>query len=290
MIFSHLIGGLGNQLFQVFATLSYCFENNCKFIFFKENDNNYLRPSYWANILSILNNYQTSDNNLLNANKFSNVYIQNDNVFHFTEIPVIQNFDYEYVYFYGYFQSEKYFKKHFSKIVEFLGIENKRNETKIRFPEYSETISMHFRIGDYKNERNQNKYIILPYTYYNNAIQYLIEKLRNTSNETNNLRILYFFENEDIETVGNIISRLMINFPEIQFIPISQELMDWEQLLVMSNCNHHIIANSTFSWWGAYLSDFPEKVICYPDKWFGPDLSHLNVSDLTPPEWVSCSI
>ena len=61
---------------------------------------------------------------------------------------------------------------------------------------------------------------------------------------------------------------------------------DWEQLLYMSLCNHNIIANSSFSWWAAYLNENPDKVVCYPTLWFGDALSSYDVSDLLPTEWI----
>jgi len=50
-------------------------------------------------------------------------------------------------------------------------------------------------------------------------------------------------------------------------------------------CDHNIIANSTFSWWGAYLNQNPSKIVCYPGTWFGPALKH-DTRDLFPTDWV----
>jgi hypothetical protein len=56
-------------------------------------------------------------------------------------------------------------------------------------------------------------------------------------------------------------------------------------MLLMSVCDHNIIANSTFSWWGAYLNQNPSKIVCYPGTWFGPALKH-DTRDLFPTDWV----
>ena len=61
-------------------------------------------------------------------------------------------------------------------------------------------------------------------------------------------------------------------------------LADWEQMLYMSLCSHNIIANSSFSWWGAGFNSNKEKIVCYPSVWFGPTIGH-NTSDLCPSVW-----
>lgn len=60
--------------------------------------------------------------------------------------------------------------------------------------------------------------------------------------------------------------------------------VDWGDLFLMSRCHRHIISNSTYSWWGAYLSDDPHPI--YPDNWFGQRLSHVDSSILFPDHWV----
>jgi hypothetical protein len=137
---------------------------------------------------------------------------------------------------------------------------------------------MHFRLGDYK------KYIdchpIMPYEYYKLSLQYII----NTSNEKIK-HILYFCEEEDIDTVLITIYKLKEEYPELIFERASTNLNDWEQMMTMSCCSHNIIANSSYSWWSAYFNTNKNKIVCYPSVWFGPTVNH-NVKDLFPPNWT----
>jgi hypothetical protein len=121
---------------------------------------------------------------------------------------------------------------------------------------------------------------MLNLTYYVDAITQLICRIADPSA----LRLLYFYEAEDVETVSDWVAQLAQQFPEQEYIPkCSGERSDWEDLLLMSCCDHHVIANSTYSYWGAFLNPSANKVICCPDRWLG---DRAVADDVYPPEWI----
>ena len=80
--------------------------------------------------------------------------------------------------------------------------------------------------------------------------------------------------------------KLQQQFAKCRFVKIDHGITDWEQVLMMSLCHHNIIANSSFSWWGAYFNSHEDKIVCYPDIWFGPELTYYNLKDMHPAEWT----
>jgi hypothetical protein len=104
-----------------------------------------------------------------------------------------------------------------------------------------------------------------------------------------NYAILCFYAkfDRDEEIVNQYLQIIKNNIgEELNFKLISDDIEDWEQLLVMSLCYHFIIANSSFSWFGAYFSKNVNKLVYYPLEWFGPKLAHYDTSDLCPIEWI----
>jgi hypothetical protein len=189
----------------------------------------------------------------------------------------------------GYFQSYKYFQENFDVICRILNIAEKRLDIMeevvkthhgLEFLEKS--ISMHFRLGDYK--KSPDYHPIMSTEYYKKSLHFITGKLDYTPN------VLYFCEEEDLETVNETIQLLKNEFPTIEFERATNSLDDWQQMLLMSCCNHNIIANSSFSWWGAYFNINPAKIVCYPSVWFGPKMSDVVVSDLFPDDWVRITV
>lgn len=262
MLTIEVMGGLGNQLFQIFAVMAYSLRHNIPFYFERSRPSRGDRPFYWdtmfRNIASSLRDKR-------------NIPILKEPHFHYTEIPLVN----KHFKLYGYFQSYKYFKDQQQLIYNTLDVSSMRKELKRKD---RHKVSMHFRLGDYK--AIQQHHPIMKADYYSSALSRL-------SKDTNkkDWTVLYFYEQQDKTQVENTIHTLKKIYPEMSFEPISQHYTDWQQMLIMSGCGHNIIANSTFSWWGSYLNDSIHNTY-YPSKWFGPAQGDKKMDDLFPPHWI----
>jgi hypothetical protein len=275
------MGGLGNQLFQIFATISYAIKSKNQFKFLNistlGSGSTTIRYTYWNSLLNRLKIF-------LIDNYPQPIHVIREKDFTFNELPIDEMIERNCL-IYGYFQSYKYFDEHFQMIYRIIGLEKMKEDLiqKINLNDdyLKNCISMHFRLGDYK--KLQDYHPLATYDYYKNSLNFIKEKTIEPYN------ILYFCEDNDIDDVMITINRLEIEFAQYNFIRGDNTLEDWEQMLFMSCCHHNIIANSSFSWWAAYLNSWPDKIICYPSVWFGPKAGH-DTKDLCPPEWKKINV
>lgn len=278
MITCHLMGGLGNQLFQIFTTVSYAITHNQRFGFLNVGtlggNGCTKRHTYWNTFLCRLQPF-------LLMKYPDNISIIREKTFYYNELLIDKNINKD-ILLYGYFQSYKYFENSYNSICKMICLEKMKTELlyklKINSDYLINSISMHFRLGDYKNI--QQYHPLLEYEYYLNSLDYIKSKSPDIK-----YNIYYFCEEDDITDVINKINKLEKIYPEYTFKHCDNTLNDWEQLLLMSCCNHNIIANSTFSWWGAYLNNCMDKIVCYPSVWFGLSSTH-DIKDLCPENWI----
>lgn len=246
MIVCKLEGGLGNQMFQYASGISIAMRNQRPINF-------YWDPSVGDTKRPFL------------LNEFDNV-----EVVMFNDVPtgyqtVIDNFNYdeftipkEKVFLSGYWQSEKYFKQYE------LGIRNLfKIDDVLKYTIPNNSVSLHIRRGDYLNKPEVHPTQTLE--YYENALK--------TIGEYNKVFVL----SDDIEWCkGNI------KFDNVIFVEGQSEFQDMK---LMSLCEHNIIANSSFSWWGAWLNNNPNKKVISPCHWFGNNVN-LNTNDIIPEGWL----
>jgi hypothetical protein len=281
MITCNLMGGLGNQLFQIFATIAYGYKSNNQFRFLGVEmlgeGQTTVRHTYWRSFLSSMQPFLITE--------LPMGIVINEVGFPYNELPVGEMM-HCHVMINGYFQSYKYFQNQFDMICRVIGLEKTRNALTSKLnmtPEYFDNIiSMHFRIGDYK--KIQQYHPLATYEYYDRSLQYF-----KITQPTQTFTVLYFCEDVDIADVMAIVDRLSAKYPEYKFVRDENALEDWEQLLLMSCCHHNIIANSSFSWWAAYFNKHKDKVVCYPSVWFGK-VAKNDTRDLCPPEWLRVQV
>lgn len=289
MISCHLVGGLGNQLFQIFAMIAYSMQHRNPFVFpfTKMHDTGFAeRPTYWNSFLSSLRKYTNEDGVI------SNETLQRFEIYHcphdYCQMPT----DTENILFHGYFQSYLYFKQEYSRIYEFLDIE--RMKTRVDAIDCGwisrPTVSIHFRLGDYV--LNQCYHPVLSWDYYKRAIDHILATVPDAKDSL----FLVFYEKSDRAHVANTVARLSDNLPDTVEFRMMEPDEDWKQLLMIGKCDHHIIANSTFSWWGACLSRnrideyAKDKVICYPSLWYGHQLYYICIETLFPKNWTKIEV
>lgn len=176
----------------------------------------------------------------------------------------------------GYFQSEKNFFK-YSKIVR--QVFSLRKEYLNQIPKAisdrfisAESISIHIRRGDYAQDKKTNKYHgLCSLSYYEGAISLITSKVKNPH---------FFIFSDDLEWVKK---NLPINHPHT-FVS-DGVLIPQQEMYLMSKCKHNIIANSTFSWWGAWLNENPDKIVIAPKKWVNIEPNpHPNI---IPETWIT---
>ena len=282
-----LQGGLGNQLFQIFTVIAYSQQYNKPFFFLNNHqlgtgaNGHTIRYTYWDTFLSALKPF------LKNMEEIPPLLFIEEKSFSYKQLP--ENLDrIRGTLLVGYFQSPKYFNKFNTFIYKLLKIDLKKMILASKLNGILNnvtTISIHFRLGDYK--KYPEVYHILNETYYIKALEYIRSQI--DLNQNKNILVLYFCEDESVEEVEQMLEKIEPRFPELNFERgnkiYNNTLEDWEQMLLMSMCNYNIIANSTFSWWGAYLNTNINKIVCYPETWFGPKAGH-DVSDLFVEDWI----
>jgi hypothetical protein len=178
-------------------------------------------------------------------------------------------------YLQGYWQTEKYFldiqdviRKEFVLKEEF-SIDRLNIAREIR--EENWAVSLHIRRGDYVTNPGANAFHgVCSLAYYAEAMRYVAGKID---------RPVFYIFSDDIAWVKENLAS------EYRMVFVSNGILkDYEELAFMSLCGHHIIANSSFSWWGAWLNPNPEKIVVAPRRWFADE--SVNTGDLIPKQWI----
>lgn len=284
----NILGGLGNQMFQYAFGFAVSKENNFEIKLETRGLDAYDFRNYALDLYNIeknsdnqskndffLNKVNSKENSFLSKAlskffreilKFTNFYYQERNEFVFDSgvFNITKN-----TYFYGYWQNEKYFKKYRKELIEIFKLKDIHSQSK-EFQQKiigNESASLHIRRGDYINSVHDTCDV----EYYKKAV---IEILKISK------QAHFFVFSDDIDWAKNNLSFV----DQKTFIELDSNIPDHEEMYLMSQCKYNIIANSSFSWWGAWLNQNSDKKVIAPKKWVKN--SSLNTSDLIPTSWI----
>lgn len=183
-----------------------------------------------------------------------------------------------FIYFKGFYQSEKYFceiKDEIRQAFTFnLNIANAQSlEMMKQIDADDKAVSLHIRRGDYLQPKHWESIgCVCQLPYYQNALSELEKRIPNPS---------YYVFSDDIDWVKE-----NIPLENATYINWNKGEDSWQDMMLMSHCRNHIICNSTFSWWGAWLNPREDKVVIIPEKWF----NHSEAPYIYPDGWIKTAI
>lgn len=259
----HLNGGMGNYIFQLATAYAYSLKYNKQFIINTKDAIRIQKPidTYKDNIFKNVYKFDSSE-------KFNGFKIYNEPAFNYTEIPYIDGD----VYLSGYFQSSKYFDEYEKEIRELFSFpEEIVNEIKEKYKDLlsGETCSIHCRVGDYASQ--QQYHPIQNINYYSKSIKKI------------GINKTFAVFSDDLPFCKSFL-------PQMDNFVYMGENKDWEDFILMTLCENSIIANSSFSWWPAWLrgnsADNKSKgVVIAPSRWFG-EARDWNINDIFCNGWI----
>ena len=282
-------GGLGNNLFDIAAAIVYAEKCNRRLVF----EHYPTLPNLDKFSLSRIGmTYETFSENMKD--------ISDEDIDNGVILPYNKNIKLT-----VFFQQYKRFDHIKDHVFDIMGLSAIRSSViaKIKGLEFRErrglfeksgsvTISLHIRRGDY--EELKCYFILLNEYYYKNAILKIVEKI----NPGTSIKILCFYEKNSTVSCTQIVDKLKGD-PDLNQYPLEYyhfnrildeqdaNVSDIEEIAIMSHCDHHIIANSTYSWWGAYLNPDPNKMVSYPNEYFNHQLYYLSNDGLKVDGWMS---
>jgi hypothetical protein len=295
MICIQLNGGLGNQMFQYALGRTLSLKNNCELILDtsilaqKTNSKVEIVRDFELEIFNIvakvaskseLKEYKPILLKIINSLVYrlgfpgitlSNYYIEQQFSFNKKVLKAAKN-----CFLSGYWQSQLYFESIASVIIEdfqFPIIDDSINLYFLSEIKKSNSVSIHLRRGDFLNVNTHNIHGTCSLEYYQGAISYIKSKIINP---------VFFIFSDDIPWVKS-----NVNFEaQTHFVSGNVLKKSYIDMQLMSYCKHNIIANSSFSWWGAWLNTNIEKIVIAPQVWFSDKKMESQTKDLIPNTWI----
>ena len=293
MIIVNLIGGLGNQMFQYACARSLSTELKMQlkatvdmFDIYKSHNGSelervfsieldYAQPAELRHMIGTMRTFKVL-RRVLGIKPFASLRGK-----HFVVEPHYRYWDglldraRAGGYLQGYWQSEKYFDKHISTIRNDFAFRQPPSRQNAKFASdilNSVAVSIHIRRGDYVNNAKTfaNHGVCLP-EYYFKAIEVMRQRVPESR---------FFAFSDDPKWVAEV---LIPRCQGLVLVDHNQAQDSYNDMRLMSLCKHHIIANSSFSWWGAWLNPNPDKIVIAPHNWFAND---KDSTDLIPETYI----
>jgi hypothetical protein len=286
-VISHLCGGLGNQLFQYAAGRSVSLKRGLPLkldIHHYETDTlrRYVLDRFCIKA-TFANPYELPRSARLDSRrlKMSRVEVVRKALFRLREMPVYrEKIDWKYdphvfcgtgsVYLKGYWQTENYFADIADTIRDDFKLQGKfspDNSAWAKRLEEEESVAIHVRRGDIVREG-----LMIQEEYYTQSVRYLEQRVKN-------LRF-YLFSDDPKWVTDHVLPLVHAG----TVVDHNGEDRDYEEIILMSHCKYHLLANSTFSWWSAWLCRRRGRIVIAPKVW--PTRKGKHPHDLIPRDWI----
>lgn len=299
MITVSLFGGLGNQMFQYAAGKTLAERHGVELAFDHSGFRAYPSRSFVLNQLQVPEAITERDGAAGAANLFFRTRwrARIDRMLARAGLPGLRSSsdNYRELYFhfdpafdglgpdtklFGYFQSERYFRSIAADIRSYfeprepLGAEASVAAGKIA--KSAMPISIHIRRGDYTQPATAAVHGILDEAYYRTALAHMEDRVGSSPD-------LFVFS-DDMDAAAEVLH--FVSPERVTYVRGDPE-RPWEDMALIARCRHHVMANSSFSWWGAWLNQSPDKIVIAPRAWFTQKgLLTRDTRDLYPPGWI----
>jgi hypothetical protein len=295
MVIVTLGGGLGNQLFQYTIGRLLAIKNNTTLKLYISNFKYENNRSYKLNYFNIQEAFATEEEveKLIHVYYSNSLYARIHKKIHQNRPKYKKKYFIESDYWIfepelvkitsdvlleGFWQHYKYYENIPQEILQELILKEEfktslTNSIINSIEQDDSSVSIHIRRGDYVSDPNNLNYFgALPMQYYYDAVNYVNENIQNPK---------FYIFSDDLNWVKD---HFKINAP-ITFVDIAGGIKDYLELDAMSKCRHNIIANSSFSWWGAFLNKNTDKIIIAPKNWVVKEDINKNIQ-IHFPGWI----
>jgi hypothetical protein len=287
MIVTKLTGGLGNQLFQYALGRKLALKHNTELKLDNTVFETYKLHNYGLDNFNVVGNLASKkdrsqyENESNIAKNFLRGIRQKINPFSIVEEQtlafregILKSPDN--CFLSGYWQSEQYFSDIRDELLNDLSIKSsltlQTKEVEQVINKTSTTVSLHIRRGDFvNNEETRDFHGLCSMDYYYEAIKVLEEKIGKGH--------YFIFSDDPVWAKNNLDIK-----ENVTLVNHNDASTNYEDMYLMSQCDHHIIANSSFSWWGAWLDPKDNKIVIAPKKWLNS--KDVDTSTVKPTSWI----